>query len=199
MVRKLEPGRYTVTDICSGMTLDLYGDKDRRLNAWELDGGTRQQWDFRPCGEGFIINSVHSSGSFVTVRDLKGLHQGGSARVVPGSLPTCWDVEVLPVGPTDSEPGDVFARIRLPYSDGTQMTLGFKKTHNGEPCFLANDLCTFWRVCPVANRSEKVVEDKPITTNEIVIEGGGVKKTLITTMSMTTTTKTVTRVVPSEG
>jgi len=127
MVRKLEPGRYTVTDICSGMTLDLYGDKDRRLNAWELDGGTRQQWDFRPCGEGFIINSVHSSGSFVTVRDLKGLHQGGSARVVPGSLPTCWDVEVLPVGPTDSEPGDVFARIRLPYSDGTQMTLGFKK------------------------------------------------------------------------
>jgi len=65
--------------------------------------------------------------------------------------------------------------------------------------FLANDLCTFWRLRPVADRSEQVVENKPITTNEIVVEGGGVKKTVITTMSMTTTTKTVTRVVPSEG
>ena len=68
------------------------------------------QWDFRPCGEGFILESVHSGGSFVTVRDLKGLHQRGSAQVVAAALPTCWDVEVLPVGPTDSEPGDVFAR-----------------------------------------------------------------------------------------
>jgi len=152
------------------------------------------------------------------------------------------------VGPTDTEPGDVFARyvwpidlegrgvvlrhedadwtytssagyvfsIRLPYSDGTQMTLGFKSKRQKElvsvmknssaplliaviQTFLANDLCTFWRLRPVANRSEKVVENKPIATNEIVVEGGGVKKTVITTMSMTTTTKTVTRVVPSDG
>ena len=100
------------------------------------------------------------------------------------------------------------------------MTLGFKKNHKKEPVsalekssvhvaaplltaviqsFLANDLCTFWRLRPVADRSEQVVENKPITTNEIVVEGGGVKKTVITTMSMMTTTKTVTRVVPSEG
>lgn len=51
----------------------------------------------------------------------------------------------------------------------------------------------------MAHRSEQVVENKPITTNEIVIEGGGVKKTVITTMSMSTTTRTVTRVVPSES
>jgi len=57
-----------------------------------------------------MIDSVHSSGSFVTIRDLKGLHQGGSAQVIAAAFPTCWDVEVLPVGPTDTEPGDVFAR-----------------------------------------------------------------------------------------
>ena len=43
MVRKLEPGRYTVTDITSGMALDLSGASDGTLHAWELYGGTRQQ------------------------------------------------------------------------------------------------------------------------------------------------------------
>jgi len=199
MVRRFEPGRYTVTDISSGLALDLSGANNGTVHAWELYGGTRQQWEFRPCGDGFIIDSVHSSGSFITVRDLNGLHRGGSARVVAAAFPTCWDVEVLPVGPTDTEPGNVFARIRLPYSDGTQMTLGFKKTHQKEPSVLANDLCTFWRLRPVADRSEQVVENTPITTNEIVVEGGGVKKTVLTTMSMTTATRTITRVVPSEG
>jgi hypothetical protein len=100
------------------------------------------------------------------------------------------------------------------------MTLGFKKSQQKEPVsavknslvhiasplltavmqsVLANDLCTFWRLRPVAERSEQVVENAPIMTNEMVVEGGGVKKTVITTMSMTTTTRTTTRVVPSEG
>jgi len=68
------------------------------------------QWDFCPCGAGFIINSVYSSGSFVTVRpDLKDLHLDGSTQVVTGAFPTCWEVEVLPASPTD-KPGEVFAR-----------------------------------------------------------------------------------------
>jgi hypothetical protein len=67
------------------------------------------QWEFSPCGTGFIINSVHN-GSFLAVRDLSRLHMEGSTQVVPGSLPMCWDVEILPVGPTGMEPDDVFAR-----------------------------------------------------------------------------------------
>ena len=68
------------------------------------------QWEFRPCGEGFIIETIYHRGWFVTVRDLKALHQSRSAHVVASAFPTCWDVEVLPVGPTDTELGDVFAR-----------------------------------------------------------------------------------------
>lgn len=73
----------------------------------------RLQWEFRPCGKGFIISSVHSSGSFLMLQDLKGLHLEGSAQVVTGTFPTCWEVEVMDdrnaPGPVD-EPGDTFAR-----------------------------------------------------------------------------------------
>jgi len=45
MVKKLEPGRYTVTDISSEMVLDLSGlsDVNGDLHAWVLHGGVRQQ------------------------------------------------------------------------------------------------------------------------------------------------------------
>ena len=68
------------------------------------------QWDFRRCGEGFILDSVHSSGSCITVPDLKGLYWGGSAQALASAFPTCWDVEILTLGANDAEPGDVFAR-----------------------------------------------------------------------------------------
>ena len=68
------------------------------------------QWDFCPCGAGFTINSVYSSGSFITIRpDLKGLHLDGSMQVVTGAFPTCWEVEVLPVSLAD-KPGEIFAQ-----------------------------------------------------------------------------------------
>ena len=160
--RKLEPGRYIMTDVTTGMTLDLRRD-NRTLCAYQFHGKDNQQvravdtlltlheerelngcpasclawsclfargprgiaynhtrscaatsgcqWEFRPCGEGFVINSVRSSGSFVAVQDLTGpgLCREGGAQVVAEAIPTCWKVEVLPVGPTD-EVGDVFAR-----------------------------------------------------------------------------------------
>jgi hypothetical protein len=43
MARKLEPGRYIMTDISSGMALDLSGTNDGTLIAWDLYGGTHQQ------------------------------------------------------------------------------------------------------------------------------------------------------------
>ena len=43
MVKKLEPGRYTVTDISSGMALELSSENNGKLHAWELYAGTRQQ------------------------------------------------------------------------------------------------------------------------------------------------------------
>jgi len=121
--RKLEPGRYIMTGINSGMTLDLRHD-NRTLYGYQFHGKDNQQvratithltlesgraewtlfllssvimtvcpllraalhtthmivcrhfglkWEFCPCGEGFVINSVYSSSSFVAVRDLTGL------------------------------------------------------------------------------------------------------------------------------
>jgi len=43
MVQRLEPGRYTVTDISSGLALDLSGADNGTVIAFELYGGTRQQ------------------------------------------------------------------------------------------------------------------------------------------------------------
>jgi hypothetical protein len=79
--------------------------------TWSCATTSGCQWEFRPCGEGFVINSVRSSGSFVAVQDLTGLGlcREGGAQVVAEAIPTCWKVEVLQVGPTD-EVGDVFAR-----------------------------------------------------------------------------------------
>jgi len=195
MARMLEPGRYVATDINSGKVLDLPLGNNQQPYAWGYHGKENQQWDFCPCGAGFIINSVYNSGTFVTVQpgDLKGLHRNGSMQVVTGAFPTCWEVEVLPVRPTD-KPGEVFARIRLPYSDGTQMTLGFKENHYGAPLLLANDLCTYWRLRRLAKRSERVIECAPVTISETVIRGDGMAKTVVTNRNVVTTT--ITRIIP---
>jgi len=201
MTQKLEPGRYIVTDISSGKVLDLSLD-NTRLQAFNFHGGDGQQWEFCPCGTGFIINSIRANDFklFVAVQDLNSLHLEGSTKVVPRSLPMCWNVELLPVGPADTELEDVLARIRLPYTDKIQLTLGFKGSELRAPLFLGKDVCTFWRLRPVGNRHEQVVKNTPITTNEPIVEGpgAGVKKTVITTTSVTTTTRTVTRVVPGD-
>jgi len=68
------------------------------------------QWEFCPCGTGFIINSIRTSCLFVAVQDLNSLHLEGSTKAIPGPLPMCWNVELLPLGPTDTEPEDVLAR-----------------------------------------------------------------------------------------
>jgi len=135
MVQKLEWGRYTVTDVSSGLALDLSAANDGTLHAWSLYRGTRQQWDFLPCGEGFILGGVHSSGLFVTVRDLKGLHWGGSAQALATAFPTCWDVEILAPGAVDTEPGDVLVRILLPYVDGGPDDPGLQGQSSGSTCF----------------------------------------------------------------
>jgi len=194
MARKLEPGQYIMTDISSAKVLDL--ENDYKARAFSFHGRKNQQWEFCPCGTGFIISSVQN-GSFLAVQDLSRLHNG-STPVYPGSLPMCWDVEILPVGPTDTELDDVFARIRLPYADGIQMTLGFWGSEEGAPLFLGKEFCTFWRLRLVANRDEQVVRNAPITMNETIVEGGGVTKTVITTTSVTTTTRTVKRIIPGE-
>ena len=46
------------------------------------------------------------------LQDMKGLHLEGSAQVVTGTFPTCWEVEMdesSAPGPVD-ESGDIFAR-----------------------------------------------------------------------------------------
>lgn len=43
MVRRFEPGRYTVTDISSGMALEFSIVYHETVHAWELYGGTQQQ------------------------------------------------------------------------------------------------------------------------------------------------------------
>jgi hypothetical protein len=73
------------------------------------------QWDFHPCGTGFIISSVYTNSLFLAVRDWKGLHLEGAAEVVTETLPTCWEVEVMnnsdgSGNAKDDEKRDVYVR-----------------------------------------------------------------------------------------
>jgi hypothetical protein len=56
---------------------------------------------------------------FLAVRDLKGLHLEGAAKVGTETFPTCWEVEVMhdgdksrnaEDGADDDEKGDVYVR-----------------------------------------------------------------------------------------
>lgn len=77
------------------------------------------QWEFHPCGSGFIIGSVYRSYLFLAVRDWKGLQSEEAAEVVTDTFPTCWEVELLNYGnesrdtedgADDDERGDVYVR-----------------------------------------------------------------------------------------
>ncbi|KAI9439118.1 hypothetical protein H4582DRAFT_117902 [Lactarius indigo] len=110
--RKLEPGLYTVTDVRWGMALDLSGADNRSVIAFGSHGWENQQWEFQSCGSGFVVKSV-SSGLFLALEDLQGLHRDGSTEVVAGQFPMCWEMEVMDNGSADSEEdgdGDVYAR-----------------------------------------------------------------------------------------
>jgi hypothetical protein len=99
--------------------------------AYSLHGQVNQQWEFRPCGAGYLIISV-KTGSFLVVRDVKGL-LGGAADVVTGGFPTCWELEIMYTGNRtaedgiEDEKGDVYARILLPLSE---MAMSFKGNHS---------------------------------------------------------------------
>ena len=136
--RKLEPGLYTATDLRWGMSLDLSGADNRSLIAFGSHGWENQQvsatlrlsfpfsgrlivalslaqWEFQSCGAGFVIKSV-SSGQFLSLEDLQGLHRDGSTEVVTGQFPMCWEMEIMDNGSADDEDGgdgDVYARYVL--------------------------------------------------------------------------------------
>jgi len=176
-MQKLEQGRYTATDVRRGMALDLSGGDHRSLIAYGFHGQENQQWEFRPCGAGFIIGSVFKSDLFLAVRDLKGLHLEGAVAVVTDTFPTCWEVEVIPDGDKcgnaedsaeDDEKGDVDVRIRFPYS---QMALSFKGSYAEAPLFLTKegrDVSAYWRLSPVPAAQQQVVRNPPISTTETV-------------------------------
>jgi len=206
---KLEQGRYIARDLRWGMSLDLSGADNRSLIAYGFHGRENQQWEFHPCGAGFVIGSVVGRDSFLAVRDLKGLHLEQAAEVVLETFPTCWELEVMDNGigkraaedgAEDDENGDVYVRIRLPHSD---MALSFKGSYAGAPLFLTKErsgVSTYWRLSPVppAQQQQQVVKNTPISTTESVQEGA-VRTTMITTTSVTTTTRTVTRVVAGDA
>ncbi|KAH9956587.1 hypothetical protein BJV74DRAFT_790305 [Russula compacta] len=111
-MRKFEQGVYTVTDVRWGMALDLSSADNRSPIAFGSHGWENQQWEFRPCGAGIIIKNV-SSGTFLTLEDLQGLHLEASVEVVTGDFPTCWEMEVMDNGSAEDgedEDGDVYAR-----------------------------------------------------------------------------------------
>lgn len=195
--RKLEPGIYTATDLRWGLSLDLSGGDNRSLIAFGSHGWENQQWEFQSCGAGFVIKSV-SSGLFLSIEDLQGLHRDGSMEVVTGQFPMCWEMEIMDNGNADEDDGDsdVYARIRLPH---TEMSLSFNGGYAGAQLFLTkdtNNMSTFWRLR--APRREQVVKNPPISTTETIRQGG--MTTLITTTSVTsTTTRTVTRIVTSDA
>ena len=81
----------------------------------------RTQWEFQTCGAGVVIKNV-SSGSFLVLEDLQGIHQETSVEVVTGDFPTCWEMEVMDNGQGEDEEdenADVYAR----YVSGGRLVL----------------------------------------------------------------------------
>jgi len=78
---------------------------------------SHKKWEYQTCGAGVVIKNV-SSGSFIAVEDLQGVHLETSVEVVTGDFPTCWEMEVMDNGNAEGgedENGDVYAR----YVDGS--------------------------------------------------------------------------------
>ncbi|KAI9508635.1 hypothetical protein F5148DRAFT_979517 [Russula earlei] len=111
-MRRFEQGVYTATDVRWGMALDLSGEDNRSPIGFGSHGWENQRWEFHPCGSGFTIKNV-SSGTFLVLEDLQGLHAETSVEVVTGDFPTCWEMEVMDNGSTEDgedEDEDVYAR-----------------------------------------------------------------------------------------
>jgi hypothetical protein len=195
--RKFEQGVYTVSDVRWGMALDLPNGDNRSPIAFGSHGWENQQWEFRPCGSGFIVKNV-GSGSFLVLEDLQRLKET-SVEVVTGDFPTCWEMEVMDNGRAEDgedENEDVYTRIRLPRSE---MALGFKGGYAGAQLYLtkdANNMSTYWRLR--VPRREQVVKNPPLTTTESIRQGG-VTSLITTTSVTTTTTSTVTRIVMGDA
>ncbi len=70
---------------------------------------SHKKWEYQTCGAGVVIKNV-SSGSFIAVEDLQGVHLETSVEVVTGDFPTCWEMEVMDNG--NAEGGDAAAALR---------------------------------------------------------------------------------------
>jgi hypothetical protein len=73
---------------------------------------SHKKWEYQTCGAGVVIKNV-SSGSFIAVEDLQGVHLEANVEVVTGDFPTCWEMEVMDNGNAEGgedENGDVYAR-----------------------------------------------------------------------------------------
>ncbi|KAH9991303.1 hypothetical protein BJV77DRAFT_1008864 [Russula vinacea] len=184
--RRLECGRYTATNVHWGMVLDLDADDDQTPSSWSFHGRENQQWDFRPCGAGYLISSA-KNGSFLVVRDITRLLEG-AAEVVTGPFPTCWELEVMYNGNRtagngiEDENGDVFVRILLPLSEMAMSFKGNNAVHDAH-VFLTNErnnsgTGTCWRLHRV--RQPEVAKNPPTSTS-----------TTMTTTTVTTTTRTI--------
>ncbi|KAI0287758.1 hypothetical protein BC826DRAFT_900182, partial [Russula brevipes] len=105
-MRKFERGVYTMMDVRWGMALDLSGADNRTPIAFGPHGWENQQWEFHPCGAGFIIKNVGRDASFLAVEDLHGLQLDENVQVVTGDFPTCWEMEVMDNGSADDDEDD---------------------------------------------------------------------------------------------
>ncbi|KAI9508628.1 hypothetical protein F5148DRAFT_1148880 [Russula earlei] len=82
-------GGQTISDIRASLATCCFTSRNRELT-----------WEFHPCDSGFTIKNV-SSGTFLVLEDLQGLHAETSVEVVTVDFPTYWEMEVMDNGSTE--------------------------------------------------------------------------------------------------
>ncbi|KAM5545468.1 hypothetical protein V8D89_000506 [Ganoderma adspersum] len=141
----LAPGTYYV--LLNGRAhtaMDLNGADNTSLTGYPMHGGTNQQWEFTPCGQGYIIHCVNLSadghGLYLAL-DCGGLRD--YAPVVASTYPVSWTVEQTDEGLIISWPNSQYVFDLANWGDKTPFTkIQLRPLIPGE-------LCQLWRATEV--------------------------------------------------
>ncbi|KAH9915556.1 uncharacterized protein BXZ73DRAFT_54208 [Epithele typhae] len=87
------PGTYVLVNARGGTAVDLHGADDRTLIGFHKHGGENQQWEFIPCGRGYVIRCVRRAkdGHALYLTTEGGV--GEMKAVVASPYPVTWQVE----------------------------------------------------------------------------------------------------------
>ncbi|KAG8704101.1 hypothetical protein FRC08_002445 [Ceratobasidium sp. 394] len=113
-----QDGTYTLTNVKSGVAMDLSEGDKQSIIAFTPHGGPNQQWEFQPCGNGnYHIRNVGLN-KYLTFPD----DANDGKQVIATDGPREWEVRVGHEGVNQKDPQESI-RIFVP---GTNQNLDLK-------------------------------------------------------------------------